>query len=323
VTTASRAKGTGKAPGTDVHFYSEGTLIAGTLTEVPHPVAAAVLITGSGRLNRDSDARLGRRGPVVLRTGVTRKVAEALGAANVVTLRYDKRGIGASGGDYLRAGLTENLADARAALRWLAARFPGLPLLTVGHSEGTWHAARLAADEELVAGTVLLCAPARTGEEIVNWQIEVLAPTLPRPVRLIIRLTGQDFARTQHKRVSRLKASKSDVIRVGGVRVNARWWREFLGHDPVPDYAGIAAPVLAITGGHDMQVSPDDVAAIGRLVQGPFDGHVVGDLSHLLRPDPDRKGPVGYRRALRQPVSAEALALITRWAAGHWGGQPR
>jgi uncharacterized protein len=303
-------------PGMDAHFYSEGTLIAGTLAEVPHPVAAALLITGSGRLNRDSDARLGRRGPVVLRTGVTRQVAEALGAANVATLRYDKRGIGASGGDYLRAGLTENLADARAALRWLAARFPGLPLLTVGHSEGTWHAARLAAEEKLVAGTVLLGAPARTGEEIINWQIAALAPTLPRPVRLFIRLTGQDFVRTQHKRVAMLKASKPDVIRVGGVRANARWWREFLGHDPAPDYARIAAPVLAITGGHDMQVPPDDVAAIGRLVQGPFDGHVLGDLSHLLRPDPNRKGPVGYRRALRQPVSAEVLALITRWAAG-------
>jgi uncharacterized protein len=52
----------------DVHFYSEGTVIAGTLAEVPHPVAAALLITGSGRINRDSDARLGRRGPMVLRT---------------------------------------------------------------------------------------------------------------------------------------------------------------------------------------------------------------------------------------------------------------
>jgi len=123
-------------PGMDAHFYRQGTLIAGTLADVPHPVAAALLITGSGRLNRDSDARLGRRGPVVLRTGVTRQVADALGAANVATLRYDKRGIGASGGDYLRAGLTENLADARAALRWLAARFPALPLLSSVGSSG-------------------------------------------------------------------------------------------------------------------------------------------------------------------------------------------
>jgi uncharacterized protein len=316
--TATRGTGMNGGTGLDAYFYSDGTLIAGTLAEVPHPVAAAVLITGSGKINRDSDARLGRRGPAVLRTGVTRQVAEALGAANVATLRYDKRGVGASGGDYLRAGLTENLADARAALRWLAARFPGLPLLTVGHSEGTWHAARLAAEEKPVAGTILLCAPARTGEQVITWQIAEIMPALPKPVKLITRLTRQDVTRTQYKRLALLKASRTDVIRVSGIRVNARWYREFLGYDPVPDYARIAAPVLAITGGHDMQVAPEDVVAIGRLVRGPFDGHVVGDLSHLLRPDPDRKGPFGYRRAIRQPVSADVLTLISAWAAHHF-----
>lgn len=101
--------------------------------------------------------------------------------------------------------------------------------------------------------------------------------------------------------------------------MNARWWREFPGHGPVPEYARITAPVLAITGGRDMQVPPEDVEAIGRLVQGPFDGHVAGDLSHLLRPDPDRKGSFGYRRALRQPVSPEVLTRITDWAAHHFG----
>jgi len=33
------------------------------------------------------------------------------------------------------------------------------------------------------------------------------------------------------------------------------------------------------------------VDAIGHLVRGPFEGHVAGDLSHLLRPDPDSVGP--------------------------------
>jgi uncharacterized protein len=126
---------------------------------------------------------------------VTRQVAEALTAANVLTLRYDKRGIGASGGDYVRAGLIENLADARAGLHWLASQAPGLPLLTVGHSEGTFHAARLAADEQ-VAGTILLAAPARTGEQVIDWQIEKLAPMLPRVAKAIMRITGSDFTRT-------------------------------------------------------------------------------------------------------------------------------
>jgi len=307
--------------GTDVSFDSDGYAIAGTLTEVAAPVAAAIVITGSGRLNRDSDARLRRPPVTLLRTGVTRQVADALTVANVLTLRYDKRGIGASGGDYLRAGMSENLADARAGLRWLAERAPGLPLLTVGHSEGSIHAARLAADDK-VAGAILLSAPARTGEQVVDWQIDKLAPTLPGVAKAIMRIAGKDFAATQHKRIAQLKATSGDVTRMQGIRVNARWYREFFAYDPVDDYARITVPVLAITGGHDMQVVPEDVDVIGRLVQGPFEGHVVDDLSHLLRPDPGWAGPRGYRRSVRQPVSPAVLAIITRWVASNFGPLP-
>jgi len=66
-------------------------------------------------------------------------------------------------------------------------------------------------------------------------------------------------------------------------------------------------------------VPPADVAAIGKLVQGPFEGHVAGDLSHLLRPDPSSAGPRAYRRSVRQPVSPEYLELLTGWVTSHWG----
>jgi hypothetical protein len=78
-------------------------------------------------------------------------------------------------------------------------------------------------------------------------------------------------------------------------------------------------PVLAITGGHDVQVPPSDVEAMGRLVHGPFEGHVVAELSHMLRPDPGSLGPRGYRRQARQPVSPEVLRLVTDWVTQHWG----
>jgi hypothetical protein len=45
----------------------------------------------------------------------------------------------------------------------------------------------------------------------------------------------------------------------------------------------------------------------------------VGDLSHLLRPDPDSVGPRGYRRMGRQPTSPEVLAIIAAWVRKNWG----
>jgi hypothetical protein len=162
-TSAILTSGTSK----DVRFDSEGYPIAGTFTEVPAPVAAALLITGSGRIDRDSDARL--HGVPLLRVGVTRQVAEALNAAHVVTLRHDKRGVGGSGGDYLRAGMTENLADARAGLHWLASHAPGLPLLTVGYSEGTCHASRLAAQENRPTTSTPSAAWSAARSRAMSW----------------------------------------------------------------------------------------------------------------------------------------------------------
>jgi uncharacterized protein len=114
----------------DVRFDSEGCPLAGSFCEAADPVAAALLLAGSGRSDRDSDALLPLHG--TLRIGVSRAIAEALAGARVSTLRYDKRGVGASGGDYFRAGMAQGLAGARAALSWLAATTAGLPLLAVG-----------------------------------------------------------------------------------------------------------------------------------------------------------------------------------------------
>ena len=216
------------------------------------------------------------------------------------TLRYDKRGVGASGGNALTTGMAQRAADAQVALGWLAARAAGLPLLAVGHSEGTYYGAQLAADRE-VAGAVLLSGSVRTGDEVLAWQTEQLAERMPPAARLILRLMRTDAVKSQRKNQAKIMASSADVIRLQGVRVNARWVRDFFRYDPSVALARITVPVLAITGGHDLQVPPDDVGAMGKLVRGPFEGHVAGDLSHMLRPDPDCVGPRGYRRATREP----------------------
>ncbi|HEX3791515.1 MAG TPA: alpha/beta fold hydrolase [Pseudonocardiaceae bacterium] len=292
----------------DVRFDSDGCSLAGTWLAVAEPVAVALLIPGSGRTDRNSDTPR-------YKLGVTKAIAEALALVGVSTLRYDKRGVGASGGDHLPTGMAQRLTDARAALSWLTERIPGAPLLVIGHSEGALHATDLGADDSVagVAGLVLLSMPAGRGEDVMVWQTAMLADRLPRAARLITRIAHIDVVRTQRRNMDRIRASTEDVIRVQGTRVAARWLREFMAHDARPALAGITVPVLAITGAHDLQVPPADIEVMRELVAGPFEGHVVDDLSHLLRPDPDRTGARGYRKAVREPVDLEPLALITDW----------
>jgi uncharacterized protein len=300
----------------EMFFDSGGYSLAGTYVEARNPVAAALLISGSGKTDRDSDVHL----PLhqTLRGGITRQIADALAEAGTSTLRYDKRGVGASGGDHLTVGMAQRLADTRAALSWLAATAQGLPLLAIGHSEGAFYAAQLAADGD-VAGAVLLSGAARSGAEVLAWQTQEMATRLPRTVSIILRLMRTDVVRAQRRNMDRILSSSDDVMRLQGQRVNAQWVRDFAAYDPRPVLARVTAPVLAITGGEDVQVPPGDVEATGQLVRGPFEGHVLADLSHMLRPDPGSVGPRGYRRATRHPVSPEVLSLITGWVASHWG----
>ncbi len=90
-------------PGEEVTFCSGGCAIAGTFTGPADPVAAALLVPGGGKSDRNSGARL--PGGRMLRIGVDKAIA----GARVCALRYGKRGAGASGGEYLRAGMDDIL----------------------------------------------------------------------------------------------------------------------------------------------------------------------------------------------------------------------
>ena len=91
---------------------SAGIKLAGTLTIPPGkgPFPAMILVAGSGAHDRD-EALMGHRPFLVLSDYLTRK--------GIVVLRYDKRGVGKSEGDYAEATTADFAADAEAALTYL------------------------------------------------------------------------------------------------------------------------------------------------------------------------------------------------------------
>jgi fermentation-respiration switch protein FrsA (DUF1100 family) len=81
-------------------------------------VPAVLIINGSGPPDRDGNQKR-------LRLDVSRQIADALREAGIASLRYDKRGVGASQGDFYAAGLHDNVTDATAALHALRGQ-PGI-----------------------------------------------------------------------------------------------------------------------------------------------------------------------------------------------------
>ena len=284
--------------------------LAGTLTlpDGAGPFPAVLLLPGSGPIDRNSDHK---RMPL----GITGQLAQALDAAGVATFRYDKRGVGASTGRWHCAGFYDNQDDAAAALELLHAQ-PGVDptrVIVLGHSEGALHAAGLAAAGARTAGLVLLSCSAMPGEALLRWQSAQIAPTLPALIRILLRLLRTDLETRTSKTHAKIKATTTDEARIEGVKINARWHREFMAHDPRTDLAHVHVPVLAVTGAKDLQVPPADLATIRDLVQAPVDTHQLQDLSHILRTQTGPASLSGYKREMRRPVDAGLVRLVVKW----------
>lgn len=285
----------------------DSTLLRGTLSlpEGAGPFGAALLLQGSGPLDRDGNTRR-------LRSDLGPALVRALCGAGIASLRYDRRGTGSTTGDWKRSGFHGNRADARAALRMLRG-CPGVSpesVAVIGHSEGALHAMGLASGAG-VRAAVLLAGYARTGESALRWQASSVLRTLPTPLRLLGRVVAATGL--PERALTRVKATAEDTARIGGSTVNARWMREMLSHDTREDLAGIQVPVLAVTGGKDVQVDPEDLKEVTRLCRGEVHTWCPVDLTHLLRSDQDGSSVVSYRRLLRKPVDPDVLSLITSW----------
>jgi pimeloyl-ACP methyl ester carboxylesterase len=282
-----------------------GTLVAGDRTG-PGPVV--VLLSGSGPIDRDSNTKR-------LAIGVMGQIADHLAGEGLASFRYDKRGVGASSGDYKSTGFYDNVADAAAAVEGLRARTDIDPdqIFVIGHSEGALIATELAAADPRLAGVVLLAGTATQGEHVLRWQAEHVSASLPRPVKLLLRVLRQDVLRTQSKRLAQIKATTGDTARIQLIKINARWFREFMAHDPAPSLASIQIPVLALTGSKDIQVNPDDIERICQLVPSGCSGQVIDDLTHLLRKDAGPPSVRTYKKQAKRPVDAELLATASTW----------
>jgi uncharacterized protein len=306
--------------------------LAGTLAlpDGAGPSPAALLVGGSGPIDRDSNAPR-----LAMDTG--RQFAHALAAAGIGSLRYDKRGVGESRllrdgtvegkGDWKRVGLFDNAADVAAAFAALAARPETDPerVFLVGHSEGAVLVAGTAARTLAApagpypAGVVLLAGAARPGDAVLRWQVAALAPTLPAPVRGLLRLLRTDLARQAARNHDRIRATTADVARIGPAKLNARWFREYLDHDPRPDLRRLDLPVLAITGSKDLQVDPADLAVIADLVPGPVQTWCAPGVTHLLRVQPGVPSVRAYKEEARRPVEPAVLDRVVGWMTARVG----
>ncbi|MBK5196408.1 MAG: alpha/beta fold hydrolase, partial [Proteiniphilum sp.] len=143
----------------------ESLSLAGTLT-LPDRAGvfpAVVLIAGSGPNDRD-ETLFGHKPFLVISDYLTRN--------GFAVLRYDKRGVGASTGDYSKATIQHFAEDVHAAVEYLKQRkeIAGSHIGLLGHSEGGIIAPMVAAIDKEIDFIVMMAGPGTNGIEVVMDQ---------------------------------------------------------------------------------------------------------------------------------------------------------
>ncbi|MDJ0791057.1 MAG: alpha/beta fold hydrolase [Acidimicrobiia bacterium] len=293
----------------EVAIPADGITLAGSLVTPPGegPYPAALILAGSGPLDRDGNHKR-------LPLNVSRDLATVLEQAGWASLRFDKRGIGGSGGEYMPAGFFDELDDARSALGWLADREDTSTIVVIGHSVGASYAAEMSAFAPGVDGVVLLAYTAKTGGDTLVWQAKAISETLPGFITGGLRLFGSSVEKQQAKAIRRVQSTDDDVARIQGQKINAKWMREFIEYDPEPTLRATKTPMLAITGTKDVQVDFEDLELVAAVAGDRAEVHVVDDLDHILRNEPERvSNPKKYKRQLDKPIDPEVVELVTDW----------
>lgn len=307
--------------------------LAATLTLPPGagPFPAAILIAGSGPQDRDETVA-GHRPFLVLADHLTRK--------GVAVLRYDKRGIGKSTGNFDQATTEDFSSDAAAALAYLKSRKeidPG-KIGLIGHSEGGIIAPMMATRSSDIAWMVLLAAPGLKGEEVMLLQSQLILKAAGLDDDRIANARNfnrqsYDLARNE-KDPAALEAKLTDLVDSTGMSttlppttlkpqarmMTSPWFRFFLDYDPVPALKKTRCPVLALNGDKDLQMAPkENLAQIQKALQeggnSDFQSKELPGLNHLFQ-HALTGSPTEYG-GIEETFAPEALDTISDWILKH------
>ncbi|HVR42115.1 MAG TPA: alpha/beta hydrolase [Thermoanaerobaculia bacterium] len=240
----------------EVRFRSGELVLAGTLflpeEAGPHP--AVVFIHGSGRAER---REFGWHAKFLARHGIA-------------ALIYDKRGSGESGGNTFETGYDGYAADAAAAIDALRSRtdIRSECIGIAGHSEGGWVASIVASGLAPEVAFVIVTSttdlsPAR--QVLYETGSSMRAADFPpdavrRATDLQRRVLASQRSGTADPALEQELAAAAAEPWFSTAELPDRlyppdeyaWWRSVMDFDPFAHWRGVRAPVLAISGGLDL-----------------------------------------------------------------------
>lgn len=321
----------------EVTFLNDSLTLAGTLTfpDSDGTFPAVILIAGSGAHDRDETV-FGHKPFLVLADYLTRQ--------GFAVLRYDKRGVGQSTGDYAKATTHDFAADAQAAFEYLLTHenIDKQNIFLIGHSEGGVIAPMVAASNPNVAGVVLMAAMGVSGEALLLKQNEVQMLSQDMELETMRTLQAMntetmDFLKntdiySENSRselkdrlnkfweelpiLTQMQMKKEAFVQANERAISSRWYRAFLHLNPAKYLQKVACPVFALNGEKDVQVdAADNLYAIKIALEKADNRHVIlkvyPELNHLFQHC--QTGQTSEYGKIDETIAPKVLTNIAEW----------
>ena len=301
-----------------VSFSGAGGLkLAGTLGVPPgvNGPAPGVVIVASLAATADRNGFQSATDPDLL----YQDISKALNAAGMVTLRYDRRGLGQS---KLEAGsklatYDQLLGDAQGAVKYLAGRreVGSAGVTVLGHDVGGWLALHAAASEPKVKGVTLLSTP---GRPLVDVLADGFKAVYGAASADKFRATVASLVSTGHlPPVDAIAPQHQGVLGQGQDEI----LRGMFSASPLADAAKVKVPAQVVYGTQSTTVTQVDADNLARAIGGStqvvsYDGgtnlKVVLPDGEAVKFDPNDESThvFGARPILTVPRDTAALGKI-------------
>ncbi|QBG34735.1 alpha/beta hydrolase [Litorilituus sediminis] len=251
-----------------VSVHTETGTLQGSLLDVEGETkTVALIIAGSGPTDRNGN------NPKMVNNSL-KMLANALGEKGISSLRYDKRGIGAS----KTAGLAEKnlrfehyIEDANAWLDYLANNKQFEQIIVIGHSEGAL-IGMLAAHHKQVDKYISLAGVGQPIDETIRQQLSkqaefVLTNTIPILEKL---KQGQTVDNVPNYLMSLFRPSVQPYM--------ISW----LKYDPQKEIAQLNKPILLVQGETDLQVTVADVNKLAKA-NNAAEKVIITKMNHIFK----------------------------------------
>ncbi len=234
---AKRLPETGQA----VVFKSKRITLSGVLS-MPQSEGACVpvlMIPDSGVADRDC-------------LGIFSAIADRLVENGYAVLRWDRRGIGASQGDYGTSSDEDEEGDIRAAIDFLSTQknVDSEKIVLLGYSKGGYFASKIASENPRVKGCIIMAGLAYTNGAVSDFQMLRTRASRENWPEDYLALVLQ--SRLQSLEIVNNRERSSQTIL--GRRCYLQKMREELNERPLEVIKGVKVPVLLLHGSNDDQV---------------------------------------------------------------------